>query len=224
MDQARVAQAGIRSQRSFDRFVNFSDAVFAIAITLLILNVRLPTVGAGIVTAPLAPQLPGLLPDLFAFTLSFVVIGGYWAAHHRLFDLIDRADTRLIWLNLVMLFFVVLLPLPTQIVAQYGDTTLGVEIYAASMVLVGLSIIVLTLYARGAHLTAPGADIRTSMIKSSITPAVFAASMVVAIFSPRWAMGLWVLIAVAYFVVDPLINSDWRRLAPRRRAKKRSAS
>ena len=212
MEDTLEAQAKVRDERSFDRFVNFSDAVFAIAITLLVLDVRLPAIDSTMLQPPLAHQLPGLMPNLFAFMLSFVVIGGYWVAHHRLFKFIDRADTRLVWINLLVLFCVVLLPLPTQIVANYGDTTLGVEIYAGAMVLTGLSIIALSAYAHKAHLTSPDADLRLSMIKSSITPGVFAASMVVALWSPRWATNMWWLVAVAYFVVYPILISDWSRL------------
>jgi uncharacterized membrane protein len=207
------ARAAVRTERSFDRFVNFSDAVFAIAITLLVLDVRMPVIDSTMLKPPpLAHQLPGLLPNLFAFSLSFVVIGGYWVAHHRLFKFIDRADTRLVWINLFVLFCVVLLPLPTQIVADYGNTTLGVLIYAGAMVVTGLSIIALSVYAHKAGLTSRDADFRLSMIKSSITPGVFAASMVVSLWSPYWATKMWWLVALAYFVVDPLINSDWSRL------------
>ena len=213
--------ATTRDKRAFDRFVNFSDAVFAIAITLLVLDVRLPVIDSTGVRPPLAEQLPGLAPNLFAFALSFVVIGGYWVAHHRLFKFVDRADTRLIWINLLVLFCIVLLPLPTQIVADYGDTTLGVEIYAGAMVLTGLSIIALSAYAHKAHLTSSDADFRLSMIKSSITPGVFAASMVVALWSAKWATRMWWLVAVAYFVVDPVLNSAWGKL---RRKKKAVAS
>jgi uncharacterized membrane protein len=212
-------RAAEREKRSFDRFVNFSDAVFAIAITLLVLDVRLPDIDSTALQPPLPAQLPGLMPNLFAFMLSFVVIGGYWVAHHRLFKFVDRADTRMVWLNLLVLFCVVLLPLPTQIVADYGDTTLGVEIYAGAMVITGLSIIALSAYAHGAQLTSSDADFKLSMIKSSITPAVFAASMVVALWSPRWATNMWWLVAVAYFVVDPIINSDWSRLSRKKKAK-----
>ena len=209
-----------RQTRSFDRFVNFSDGVFAIAITLLVLDVRMPSIDSTALAPPLGPQLAGLMPNLFAFSLSFVVIGGYWIAHNGLFKLIERSDVRLVWLNLLVLFFIVLLPLPTQIVADYGDTTLGVEIYAGAMTLTGLSILALAAYAERAHLTAPGVDIRMSMIKSSLTPLVFASSMIVAIWSPTWATNMWWLVAVAFFIVDPIINSDWRSIARKRRAPK----
>jgi uncharacterized membrane protein len=215
MQDTAESRASDRTKRSFDRFVNFSDAVFAIAITLLVLDIRLPAIDATALRPPLAAQLPGTMPNLFAFMLSFVVIGGYWVSHHRFFKAVDRSDARLVWLNLLVLFFVVLLPFPTQIVAEYGDTTLGVLIYAGAMTLTGLSIIALEAYAFHARLTAPETDARASLIKSSITPLVFALSMIVAVWSPLWAARMWWLVTIAFFVVDPLINNDWRRLAGR---------
>ncbi len=204
-----------RTKRSFDRFVNFSDAVFAIAITLLALDIRLPAQDAGAVAPPLGPQLHALTPNLFAFVLSFAVIGGYWVAHHRLFGMIDRHDGRLILLNMLTLFCVVVLPFPTQVVADYGDTTLGVEIYAGTMVLAGMSILALVVYAHRARLTASEADIRGSLIRSSLTPSVFAASMVVAIWSPRIATYMWLLVAVVHMVADPFMTRATPPLAER---------
>ncbi len=205
-DETRAAE---RTKRAFDRFVNFSDAVFAIAITLLALDVRLPSLDSTGMAPALGPQLPGLMPNLFAFMLSFVVIGGYWVSHHAVFKIIDRSDTRLLWLNFLVLFFIVLLPIPTQIVADYGGTTLGVEIYAGAITLTGLSMLALIGYAYRSHLTAPEANIRVALVKSSLTPLVFGSSMIVAIWSPAWATRMWWLIAIAFFIVDPLIGNRW---------------
>ncbi|NTU72135.1 MAG: DUF1211 domain-containing protein [Coriobacteriia bacterium] len=216
MTDRSATESAEATKRAFDRFVNFSDGVFAIAITLLALDVRLPDPGLGADALPLAPQLPALLPNLFAFMLSFVVIGGYWVAHRSLLRKVERLDGSIVWLNLLVLFFVVLLPIPTQIVAEYGDTTLGVEIYAGAMTLTGLSILGLIVYAKRAGLTQPDVDMRTSLIKAGLTPAVFAASMVVAVWSPAIATSLWWLVAVVHFVIDPAIGGDWSKLQRRR--------
>jgi len=201
-----------RDDRSLDRLVNFSDAVFAIAITLLALDVRLSGVDGTVLRPPLGSQIIELLPNLFAFALSFVVIGGYWVAHHRMFKYVERYDTRLLWINLVVLFFIGLLPFPTQVVAEYGDTTLGIQIYAGAMTLTGLAVLGLILYAEHAKLIVHPGTIKRTLIKSSITPAIFGTSMIVAFWSPAIAAMLWWLVALAFFVVDPLINSKWDRL------------
>jgi len=208
--RAEDARSEEREKRAFDRMVAFSDGVFAIAITLLVLDLRLPDADMTGVRQPLAPLLPKLTPSMFAFALSFVVIGGYWVSHHRLFKYIERTDTRLIWLNLLVLFCVVLLPFPTQIVARYGDTTLGILIYAGAMTITGISLVGLTAYAYSAHLTSPDASERVALIKSSITPGVFALSMLVSLWSPEWATRMWWLVAVGFFVIDPILNSNWR--------------
>jgi uncharacterized membrane protein len=208
-------------RRQLDRLVAFSDGVFAIAITLLVLDIRLADPGSAGAGATLPQQLAILAPSIFAYALSFVVVGGYWVAHHRTFKFIVRYDTRLLWLDLLVLFFVALLPFPTQVIARYGDTFLGVEIYAGAMVLTGLSLLALWFYANyGGHLTRPGTDVRIGAIKSSITPAVFGSSMIVAFWSPRAASLMWWLVAFAFFVVDPILNSDWKRLRRRRKAAK----
>jgi uncharacterized membrane protein len=208
--QTPEARAEDRTKRAFDRFVNFSDAVFAIAITLLVLDMRLPALDATAMRPPLGPQLAGMTPNLVAFMLSFAVVGGYWVSHHRFFQAVDRSDARLVWLNLLVLFFIVLLPFPTQIMAEYGDTTLGIEIYAGAMTLTGLSIIALETYAFRAGLTAPEVNKEASLAKSSITPLVFASSMIIAVWSPVWATRMWWLVAIAFFVVDPITNNKWR--------------
>jgi uncharacterized membrane protein len=205
----------VRNKRSLDRLVSFSDGVYAIAITLLVLDLHLPEIDTTHLRAPLGPQIVSLLPNLFAFALSFVVIGGYWVAHHRVFKYIERYDTRLLWLNLLTLFFIALLPFPTQVVAEYGDTFLGVEIYAGVMTLTGLSVLAATSYAYRAKLTSPDASIVPALAKSAITPAVFALSMLVAFWSPALASKTWWLVAIAFFVVDPMINSDWRQIGRR---------
>lgn len=204
-----------RDHRSLDRLVAFSDGVFAIAITLLVLNLRLADITTIGARPPLWPQLVDLAPNLFGFALSFVVIGGYWMSHHRVFRYVERVDTRTMWLSMLVLFFVALLPFPTAIVADYGDTTLGVLVYATTMVATGLAMTGLVLYVYGAKLVSSDANRRVAVVRSLVTPAVFAMSIPVAFFSPSWASMMWWLVAVAYFVVDPLVNSDWGRLRPK---------
>ena len=105
-----------RTDRGFERVVFFSDAVVAIAMTLLIL----PMVDT--VTTDKAVGVGDLFRDhwgeMFAFALSFVVIAFYWTRHHRLFETIDRYTGTIVWLNMGWLASIVFLPLPTEVLAQ----------------------------------------------------------------------------------------------------------
>src|SRR5690242_8436155 len=96
-----------------ERIVFFSDAVFAIALTLLAIDLRLPPSDA-----PVADLLRGMRPALFSFFVSFIVIGVMWMAHHRMFTFIERNDTVLMTTNLILLLTVTFLPFPTSVLGQ----------------------------------------------------------------------------------------------------------
>lgn len=118
-----------------DRVVALSDGVFAIALTLL----ALPLVDADIREDFVGGDVLGLGPKLLVFALSFAVIGRYWRVHHQAFIHIVRADGTLVGLNLLFLFWIALLPFPTAVLGEHGDTTAGVVLYASTIILTGLS-------------------------------------------------------------------------------------
>lgn len=96
----------------------FSDGVFAIAITLLILNVQVPSPSAGHLLAALARQWPTYV----SFLISFAFIGIMWVNHHRLFNHIRRCDNTLMFLNLLLLLGVAVVPFPTALLAAHYST------------------------------------------------------------------------------------------------------
>lgn len=112
------------------RIEYFSDAVFAIAMTLLVLDIPLPHVAPE----KLWSAILGLLPQFFAYALSFLVLALNWIFHHRKFRVIRSYDTGLIWINLVFLLFVAVLPFPTSLLSEYGSIgDAGVVLYAAAV-------------------------------------------------------------------------------------------
>jgi uncharacterized membrane protein len=92
-----------------ERIVFLSDGVFAIAMTLLVLEVRLPELPAGATNDELVAAIAGIWPRLFAYALSFSILSLYWIAHWRRFGQIERADTRLAGINLLLLALVALI-------------------------------------------------------------------------------------------------------------------
>jgi uncharacterized membrane protein len=127
-------------ERSFEleRVVFFSDAVYAIAITLLALELKVPELEIQN-TSELLRGVLAEWPRFLAFALSFWIIAIYWLAHHRYFRHIMRYDERLIALNFLMLFFLVLIPFTTLVLGEYGDFAGGVWLYAVDMLCLGLS-------------------------------------------------------------------------------------
>ena len=116
-----------------ERTMFFSDAVFAIAMTLLAVDIKAPDVPAGQLGQAILDQRP----EFFAYALSFAVAGAYWLSHHRLFRLLKGFTGGLQRLNLLLLFFVALLAYATDMLALHDDTSLGVVVYALALGLIG---------------------------------------------------------------------------------------
>ena len=112
----------------------FSDAVFAIAITLLAIELRLPELPYGQTDASFLAVLGDLGPSIFAFVISFVVIAAFWVGHYRTFRYIVDADGRLVAINFGLLFCIAILPFPTSIIAREGDLPSAVIIYACFVI------------------------------------------------------------------------------------------
>src|SRR4051794_16269100 len=97
----------LKKEFQLERMILFSDAVFAIAITLLALEIKVPEIDKHIVSdALLADKLNELIPKFIGFFVSFFVIGIYWVAHHRMFGFVVNYNQRLLWLNLFFLLAV----------------------------------------------------------------------------------------------------------------------
>ena len=187
-------------QRDVDRVVAFSDGVFAIAITLLVLSITVPTVA----DKKLGDALQDLLPELFTYALSFLVVGVYWMAHHRAFRSLVKVNRPLLWINLFLLGSIALLPLPTEILGKYGNTTLGTVIYASAIAAVGCLYTLLWWYMNHAGLSAPMSPdlIRLNSLRAALAPAVFALSIPIAFVNADVAKYFWLVTLPANFFVE----------------------
>jgi uncharacterized membrane protein len=123
---------------SFERIVFFSDAVFAIVITLLVLEIKVPHLDAHNDT-DLRAKLIHLLPKIFGFLASFFIIGLMWFEHHRIFRYIAAFDGGLIWRNLFFLLTISFIPFPTALSSEYFWSKTAFIIYALSFALAGLA-------------------------------------------------------------------------------------
>jgi len=144
------------------RIEAFSDGVFAIAITLLILEIRVPQPAAG----PLAAQLLRQWPSYVSFTISFAFIGIMWVNHHRLFNHIRRTDNGLLLLNLLLLFGVTFVPFPTSVLAAHlghPDQRLAAVFYNGVYVAIALFFNLLWRYALRRGLL--GAEVNTNAVE-----------------------------------------------------------
>ncbi len=104
-----------------ERMIFFSDAIFAIAITLLVIDIKVPVLQTSITEQAFLSELLLLLPKFLGFVTSFFIIGLYWAIHHRMFGYVINYNGKLLWLNLVLLFSIVLMPFSTALYSEYSS-------------------------------------------------------------------------------------------------------
>ena len=132
---AVLPEQGTQAGSTMDsgRLEAFSDGVFAVAITLLALNLAVPGPGHG----PLARQFAGHWPSFAAYVVSFLTIGIIWVNHHTLFKNFAKIDRALLFLNLLLLFFVVAIPFATATIASYLGKG-GVDAWLAAVVFQGV--------------------------------------------------------------------------------------
>jgi uncharacterized membrane protein len=191
--------------KELDRILSFSDGVFAIAITLLAFNVDIPEIAKENIRTDLAHRLILLLPNLVSFVISFFVIGIYWVEHHRIFRFIRRYDNNLLWLNLILLFSVVILPFPTELLGTYGNERLAVIFYAGCLGLTGLAQTVLWWYAAGKHrLVDKALDsryIRYLTVRTAAPPFIFLISIPLAYAHLRVAEVAWALLLIVQVMI-----------------------
>ena len=128
-----------------NRLEAFSDGVFAIVITLLILDVKLPVVAYN----DLYESLVQLLPNIGIYVLSFLLIGMYWVFHHQSLRLISEVNSVLLWLNIFFLLFLSFLPFPTSLMGRYPSRTIPIVVYGVNLLLVNLIGYAMLLYLRG---------------------------------------------------------------------------
>jgi uncharacterized membrane protein len=187
---------------STERIEFFSDAVFAIAMTLLVLDIRVPDVKGDQV----GPALVELIPQIFAYILSFIIIGLQWMSHHRKFRVITGYDGTLVQLNLVLLFFVAFAPFPTSLLAEAPDSLAAVVLYAAVVGAMSLVQYLMWAHARRAGLLAPSVDVGVYRLVSRailVTPVVFGISIIIALAgAPLVAMFSWFLMVPASIIAN----------------------
>ena len=110
----------LRKEFQLERLILFSDAVFAIAITLLVIEIKIPEIHENVSDKALLQSLGHLIPKFIGFIVSFMMIGLYWTVHHRMFGFVTSYSRKLLVLNLVFLFFVALMPFSTGFYSEYS--------------------------------------------------------------------------------------------------------
>ena len=224
----------VESGPELQRAIYFSDAVFAIAITLLVLDIKLPEVSEEQLRTELPSLVLGLTPEFLSFVVTFLVIGFYWLAHHRMFHYINRYDGRLLWINILFLMSVAFLPFPTSVLSNesttldFDEASLSVQVllfaygssgseqfavafYAGSVAVTGLLLSWLWWYATSGHhlvvdYLAPRL-VSFFLLRALVPSLIFVLSIGISLISADAATLSWLLIPITH----PLLSRIYFR-------------
>ncbi len=202
------------TEMGLERLVFFSDAVMAIAITLLALDIRVPEMPRELAAAQLPGELAAMTPRYTSFVTSFVIIGVYWLSHHHYFEFIRRYDRRLILINLLFLLFIVSVPFVTNLLGLYATLPLVYIIYGVTVAAIGFAMCALWMYATHNHrLVDPKLDrqfVRMTTLRALFAPFVFLISIPFAFVQPFLAVAVWCLSPLATYLGARMLGRQQR--------------
>jgi len=187
-----------RGLLEFDRLSFFTDAVFAIAMTLLIVAIEPPKLtGDTASPAVLREALSDLGPQIFSFFLAFLLLARYWLAHHAFCAILERVDRTLASITLFYLAFVAFLPFPTALVGEYGSNPVSAMLFAICLTAISGIETLMLWHAMRAGLTrvrpVPRPAYRYALSQSALPAVLIAASIPIALLSTTAAIAMWIL-------------------------------
>lgn len=189
-------------QLKTNRIEALGDGVFAIVMTLLILEIHVPHLADHGRSMPAG--LLKLWPKFLCYIISFITLGVYWVAHHLHFYTIKRADRGLLWINVLFLMVVGLVPFSTALIGEHYDRKSAVIFFAANMILIGLALFLHWIYAtHKQRLTEPGVDPSlVTAVKHVILmgPVVYLIAIGAAFIDTRISIALFLLVNLLYII------------------------
>jgi len=192
---------------STKRIEALTDGVFAIAMTLLVLNLKIPAIPEGAAAKVLPKLVLDLWPDFFNYALSFILLAIFWIVHHRQFHFIKAIDQRLLWINILGLMFIALIPFSTSLIAEHGDVQVAAVFFHCNLLVIGSIFYIHWSYATGkGHLIDPNLSAQTILLnkkRNLVTPTISLVCIGLSFLTPDWS-------EVPYFAI-PFIMAKYRR-------------
>ncbi len=181
------------------------DGIFAIAMTLLVLGITPPRPQESVATLVLPGILESLVPEVFLFIVSFLVLALFWLGHHRQFHFVRLVDPVLLWLNVLILIAIVFVPFSTNVAGDYPDVFDAALLFHANMFIVGLLFLFQWHHIRRhEHLCEPvleKATIAHGFYHSLLVPGIAAAGGIVCLFAPPFSLLVYLAIPAGMYLL-----------------------
>lgn len=178
----------------------FSDGVFAIVITLLVLELRVPEVAGPHAAQELKHGLVELLPKFISFAVSFFYISIYWYNHHQLFHPVKHMNRGLFWFNSFFLLFLTFIPFPTAMIGSYPDDRLAVTCYGLAMLATAVSFVAMKIYIKySGRVMEPVPVDKRDIFYLSVGPLLYLTAIFFGLINVKAAIVIYILVPVIYF-------------------------
>lgn len=205
-DLMNVPEGDSSAQRRFSaittsRIETLADGVFAIVMTLLVFDIRVPTT-EFVEEVGLLSSLFTLIPNLFSYFLSFLILGVLWVGHHNQFFYIKRADRTLLWINIFFMMCIALVPFSAAVLARYNSNRISIILYDINLIFAGLLLFYHWWYAtRDNHLLNQTVEPHIRRLVTTrilIPPALYAFDIFICLWSPGLALIINVIVPLIY--------------------------
>ncbi len=194
------------------RLEALTDGVFAIVLTLLVLDIRVPEIPPAMVSEELMTRLFLLWPKILGYAISFVILGVYWVGHHAIFHYIRRSDRVLLWLNMFFLMAVAFVPFSAALFSAYGRQPTAVRIYGYNQLAAGLCLYAQWWHAtRGHRLVDHDLDrrvIRAAGVRILTAPALYLGAIALASVQPVLSTLTYLLVPL-FYILPGRIDRHW---------------
>lgn len=198
--------------QSIERLAALSDGVFAVAMTLLVLDLRAPAIEAIRSEADLRMALVNLAPRLLVYMMSFLTLGIFWIGQQTQLNYLARSDRNLTWLHLVFLFAVTTLPFATALMAEFFAYRTALAVYWVNLALFGALLFATLRYAGHAHLLkadAPPELLMGANRRIVIAQSLYAFGALMAIVDTRLSIAIIIAVQLVY-AIAPRVPLLWR--------------
>lgn len=187
-----------------NRIEALSDGIFAIAMTLLVLELHVPELARNAANVVVLPALAHMWPKLATYAVSFVSLGVFWVGHHNMYHAIRRADRTLLWLNIVFFMFVSLLPFSASVLNAFPQTQIAPLIFGGNLVVIGWLLFLQWTYAQWQH--GMIADFITPEFRAAVRsrflayPVVAMITMLICFWSIEISLAVYLLLLPLYMI------------------------
>jgi uncharacterized membrane protein len=198
--------------RDLSRIAALSDGLFAIAMTLIVLEIRVPDPATITTDQQLWDALVALAPRFVTYLLSFLTLGIFWSAQHTQLSLFERGDRNLSWLELAFLAAVAITPFSTALLAEFIQLRLALVLYWANIALLGALVYACWAYADRAGLVRADVGPEVAHLirrRIGVAQALYLVGMLLCVVNTYWSIAFIVLVQL-FFAVAPRIPRLWR--------------